>query len=240
MGQGRTPTPEGLLLHQAASPTQPTPPLGGAVGTLGQVAQNQTNPPTSHRPTHPPTHSSSTHLKQRSASRTPFTNSTCKSFANKASGGQCKKRSILENYHGVAFEQKLNPPSLGFHLLSTTLKNFPRQPKPPPTCPTRAFPSSKKPGLLLNIFVHQPVLGGHQRKPNRETGCLDLQTKHEQEKARKEILAAGTKDQSRKTRLSRNRHFKRPIAISNSGLPTIRCPLGVQPPSQPLPAVWCA
>ena len=26
VGQGRTPTPEGLLLHEAASPTQPNPP----------------------------------------------------------------------------------------------------------------------------------------------------------------------------------------------------------------------
>ena len=47
----------------------PTPPPRGGVGTLGQIAPNQTNPPT-HRPqTHPPTPPSPwgrTTLKQRS------------------------------------------------------------------------------------------------------------------------------------------------------------------------------
>ena len=52
----------------AHPPTQtPSPPPWGGVGTLGQIAQNQTNPPT-HRPrTPPPPQSSGTTLKQRSA-----------------------------------------------------------------------------------------------------------------------------------------------------------------------------
>ena len=37
MGQGRKPTPEGLLLHEAASPTQPKPPTPAAGGRGGRV-----------------------------------------------------------------------------------------------------------------------------------------------------------------------------------------------------------
>ena len=50
--RGEAPPPPGM--KSIASPC-PNPPPGGGVGTLGQIAPNQTNPPT-HRPqTHPPT-----------------------------------------------------------------------------------------------------------------------------------------------------------------------------------------
>ena len=53
MGQGRKPTPEGLLLHEAASPTQPNPPFPKA-HALTYICQPlpPTRPPAVHRVAH--------------------------------------------------------------------------------------------------------------------------------------------------------------------------------------------